>query len=428
MLPSRRGAAAEAPLRAAGLAPEHLWHQRQTPPVYIDCDSSPSRCQNSNNAPAPALAATTAMSIPPQLIRVKRKRIEESPVTFLRMYFPFVHAQPLNSDPEFAQDSKRHRTGSNWAYQRRNSTASRPPVADNKTTQPVIHVSEPPQHASPAKERASSAKAVAEQPPSAPLEPRRFHVSKRMLAQSASKKSNNAGVSKKDRYSPALFVEAIRKKKIPKTRRSLAPGALLPQAEGEDKQVKPAAQDEIATVEQKQFKKPGLANRSKATQQETVARAPLPEYRHDNLDKRAADMDQWVLNELGTKLHTLERQEKTAKFRPKAPAQRFQERHPDLAVPSSSTDTSMTDVSDDEGDEDDEEWIIEEYVRIPAHSMAQDISPSDVGILELNDEEESILFFGSAVDEDDELAEDEEDENGKPFLCATQFQLRPNLS
>ncbi|KAF5134360.1 hypothetical protein E5D57_004994 [Metarhizium anisopliae] len=125
-------------------------------------------------------------------------------------------------------------------------------------------------------------------------------------------------------------------------------------------------------------------------------------------------MNAWVLNELGANLHSMEQDNRPLRFKPKSPAKRFHERHPELAPPQSpgtSTDTTVSDLSD-EGDDDD--WVIEEYVRIPANSVALDSGPADVGILVLEDEEESLLFFGSALDEDDELGEDDEDENDYP--------------
>lgn len=238
-----------------------------------------------------------------------------------------------------------------------------------------------------------------------------------MLAKAASQ-GQVSGISKKKRLGPAVFVESIRRKKVPKTRRSLAPGQLPMQLDNEIRIKEQLPEDEI---EQRQLKKPGVANKNRRvadSQNEPPTRAPLPESlmsRHDqDMDKIANDMNAWVLNELGANLHSMEQDNKPLRFKPKSPAKRFNERHPELAPPQSSatsTDTTMSDLSDEEGD--DEDWIIEEYVRIPANSVALDAAPTDVGILVLEDEEESLLFFGSALDDDDELAEDDEDENGK---------------
>jgi hypothetical protein len=72
----------------------------------------------------------------------------------------------------------------------------------------------------------------------------------------------------------------------------------------------------------------------------------------------------------------------------------------------------MSDVTDDEEDEEDEDWVIEEYIRIPASYMAVDVSPTEVGVLVLDEDQDSSFFFGPEQDDDDEWAEDEEDENG----------------
>ncbi|GAB0144531.1 hypothetical protein EsHS_00005001 [Epichloe bromicola] len=364
------------------------------------------------------------MSIPPQLIRVKRKRVQETPVTFL----------------QFDQDSsKRHRSGRNWAYQRRETTT--PLIAlDSKYTQPIIHVSRPDDAQSPnGRQNGGQASQKPEKRPTSAaglLEPRRFHVSRTMLAKSTNQKLGSAGVSKKTRYSPAVFVESARKKMIPKTRRSLAAGQSP--AKVESRTSTPDATPEDTMVEQRQLKRPGIAagkarpasttTTTTTTEQQPSIGTRLPESlmnRHnEDMEKIANDMNRWVLNELGANLQSMEQENRPLRFKPKSPAKRYHERNPELAVqtPTRQIDDAMSDLSDDDDDDDDDdEWIIEEYVRIPAHSVALDVLPTDVGILVLDEKEESMLFFGSALDEDDELEEDDEDENGKsslPIACA----------
>lgn len=247
-----------------------------------------------------------------------------------------------------------------------------------------------------------------------------------MLARAAGASRGATGITKKGKHGPTVFVEATRKLRIPKTRRSLAASQalLLPEAD-----VPPTSASTQPPDEERQLKKPGVANRARAGQQEQQAppvRAPLPASlvnRHtEDMDKIATDMNQWVLNEIGANLHSMEQEKQAhaAKFKPKVPVKRYQERHPDLAPPpvlephdktsEAQADTAMGDASDEE--DDDDEWIIEEYIRIPAKSVALDVSPGDVGILVLDEEEENMLFFGSAADDDDDMAEDEEDENG----------------
>ncbi|KAF1732124.1 hypothetical protein CRV24_008317 [Beauveria bassiana] len=312
------------------------------------------------------------MSLPPNVIRVKRKRVEESPVTFL-------------------------------------------PAAS---------------------------------------EPRRFRVSKAMLAAAAAAGSGGAAgaVSKRDRYgTPTLFVERSRRKKLaPKPRRSMVS---LQSPDGDAA----AAKD----VEVKALKRPGVARRAReaaktkaastdddggdtaakpTTSSATTATAnPLPpsltNRAAEDMRRITADMNEWVMREMGANLQSMEEERKRvaaaaplaspSRLRPKAPAQRYHERHPEVPAPGSPAatatdvegDTNMTDASEEE-DGDDDDWVIEEYVRIPANSVALDVAPSDVGFLVLDGEEESLLFFGSQNDEDEDWDEDEEDENAENHYTA----------
>ncbi|KHN96222.1 Transcription factor Iwr1 [Metarhizium album ARSEF 1941] len=347
------------------------------------------------------------MSIPPQLIRVKRKRVDETPVTFL----------------QFDQDSKRHRTGSNWAYQRR-EVAAQQPRRESKSTQPVIHVS-PPDTTPGRNKRKNEANT-----PIKPAQhggvasclpgPRRFRVSKSMSAKGATQ-APGSGVSKKNRFGPAVFVESSGRKKAPKLPENLAAGQPTQLENGLHR----AERNREGSIEQTRLKRPGVANKSCGTtsQNATPSWAPLPvsliDRHNQDMDKIANDMNAWVLHELGANLHSMEQDSKPSRFKPKSPAKRFHERHPEPSPPQSSgtaIDITMSDHSDEEGDDDD--WVIEEYVRIPAKSVALDAGPADVGILVLGDEEESLLFFGSAIDEDDELDEDDEDENAENYYTA----------
>lgn len=198
----------------------------------------------------------------------------------------------------------------------------------------------------------------------------------------------------------------------------------LQQTGGDEDGLEKTLDQAAMPAEARPLKKPGATTRTGATNKSLPSAAPLPPSlmnRHNqDMDKIAADMNDWVLNEIGANLETIEhekqqerQQAERAKFRPKAPARRYQERQhqPDALAPSGDeADKPMTDVSDDEGDEGD--WIIDEYVRIPANSMALDVAPAEVGLLVLDGEEDSILFFGPEHDDDDELGQDDEDENG----------------
>ncbi len=73
----------------------------------------------------------------------------------------------------------------------------------------------------------------------------------------------------------------------------------------------------------------------------------------------------------------------------------------------------MTDASDDDAEEDDDDWVIEEYVRVPALTISMDVPATDIGVLDLADDEDSALLFGPLPEDDDDADEEDEDENGK---------------
>ncbi len=296
---------------------------------------------------------------------------------------------------------------------------------------PVIHISKPPsEHSTPRDKKTAKKPEAQPHPPadtdtgnlapSSTTEPRRFHVSRAMLAAAA--KPASGSVFKKERHGPTLFVERTRRRKLaPRPRRSLLLQQHLEQELGDSND---GAED--AGIRQKDLKRPGVAKRAReAPKEEKEAeepkRNPLPQSfmnrQDENMDQIAADMNDWVLKEVGASIESMNAEKKkpeTHRFKPKAPAKRYAERHPQRAAPGTAADgegdINMSDGSEEEGD--DEEWIIEEYIRIPANAMAVDVNPSEMGFLVLEGEEDSLLFFGPQNDDDDEWAEDEEDENG----------------
>lgn len=289
---------------------------------------------------------------------------------------------------------------------------------------PVIHVSKPePDDSVPTRDAKPMRKTLSPRPSLRNLrdEPRRFHLSKAMMDAQRTL-APAAGVHKRSRRGPAVFVERSRK------RASSRQAAQVPVEARE-----PAAPQEP----ERKLKKPRTA-RAKSPRPDAPARAPLPESANkphaEKMDKIAADLNQWVLREIGANLDEMgaeKKREERAKLRPKAPAQRFRERHPDQASEAEvdqQMDTAMTDVSDDdEGDGSD--WVIDEYVRVPVDSMPTSALPGDVGVLVLEGEEDDILFFGPEYDDEDEL-QDEEDENGttscpRPHNVAETNHVQP---
>lgn len=342
-----------------------------------------------------------------------------------------AHAARLTSLTEFDASQKRHRSGT-WAYQRREPTAE--PVRADK---PVIHVSRPEDASPPTKKhqgvrhsldstvagQSASGEAVAGHSPGQPAlaEPRRFRVSRSATLSAGKSQVQNAGVSKRDRYAPAVFVEGTRRKKL--ARKSLA---VLHETAAQPMTAPPSTDGPTGDVQQKDLKRPGVKKKATAgSQKDGPTHRPLPESirnrQHGNMDKIAADMDRWVLDEIGANLHGMEQDKQLAqkpRFKPKAPAKRFHERHPEFAQTShtqvgESTDVTMTDASDDDAEEDDDDWVIEEYVRVPALTISMDVPATDIGVLDLADDEDSALLFGPLPEDDDDADEEDEDENGK---------------
>ncbi|KAH8737749.1 hypothetical protein BGZ61DRAFT_22016 [Ilyonectria robusta] len=358
------------------------------------------------------------MSIPPQLIRVKRKRVDESPVTFL----------------QFDENAKRHRTGSNWVYQRRQAVTQSPADASariSRDAKPIIHVSSPDDDLS--KTRKHNEAQVAQPPGNAPdtqipkqsdadrlAEPRRFHISRKMMMPTGGN-APGSGVSKKTRYGPAVFVERSRAKATKRASRATTSSQLSPaETPGKHDETTEMAVD--GPVEEQRLKRPGVKSRSRSPQPRTPLPASATSPHNQDMTKVAADMNDWVMREIGANLDSMEQEKQKserAKFKPKAPAKRYQDRHPGVAPATpqpAGVDTAMSDISDP--DDDDDEWVIDEYVRIPAHAMTVGVAPTDVGLLVLDGKEDNNLFFGPERDEDDDLDDDEDDENAENYYTA----------
>ncbi|KAI8671363.1 Iwr1 domain-containing protein [Fusarium keratoplasticum] len=360
------------------------------------------------------------MSIPPQLIRVKRKRDDESPVTFL----------------QFDEGAKRHRTGSNWVYQRRHADPQSPTEAPARSfhdVKPVIHVSGPDGDAprtkakvavkAPAPPSTASSLNTAPADDSKLAEPRRFHISKKMMMTATGNQSSIPGMKKKGRYGPAVFVERGRVKASQRASRALeAMRASATPPPDQQQQDATAAVDQKAT--EPRLKKPGVRSRQRSPMPDPNARAPLPvsamNPHNQDMSRIAADMNDWVMKEIGANLEQMENEKRKAvqhRFKPKTPTKSYAERHPEVVASTpepNQMDTAMSDASD----MDDDDWVIEEYVRVPAHAMMVNVAPADVGVLVLDGEEDNTLFFGPENDEDEELDEDDEDENAENYYTA----------
>ncbi|KAL0931820.1 uncharacterized protein CTRU02_212773 [Colletotrichum truncatum] len=382
------------------------------------------------------------MSAPPQLIHIKRKRgDEDAPVTYLQL------------EP----GSKRHLTGSSWVYRRRiaaiksSSRSGAGSLHGHAQTKPIIQTSKPgdelsrpnrsptksatsptppndvPSASDPVAKGQAAPAAVPQEPqhPANPVtEPRRFHMSRSAMSSPGGSTILKAGgVSKRGRYGTAVFVERGKKKTAKKLSdkldtRSAAGATEIPSAASMDV--------EMGDVKTPAPKKP-LAKRppQAATADVEAQRRPMPSVAPtQDMSKIAADMDQWVLHEIGLNLKSMEQHApppaaaSPSRFKPKAPVKRFAERHPELAkeLDGGDRDESMTDASDGE-DDDDDDYVIEVYELAPSKPVLANIPPEQIGVLRFDTQEDMELFYGNE-DDDDSDNDDDEDENAENHYTA----------
>lgn len=233
------------------------------------------------------------------------------------------------------------------------------------------------------------------------------------------------GVSKKGRYGTAVFVERGKKKAVKKLSVAIDAKNAAAAAASE---TSATAGIEMGDGDKPAPKKP-LAKRPTRSAAADVEsqREPMPNVAPTlDMSKIAADMDQWVLHEIGLNLKSMEQSApppqapatalSPSRFKPKAPVKRFAERHPDMAkeLDSGDRNESMTDASngEDDEDEDDDDYVIEVYELAPSKPLLADIPPEQIGVLRFDTQEDMELFYGNE-DDDDSDYDDDEDENGK---------------
>lgn len=161
-----------------------------------------------------------------------------------------------------------------------------------------------------------------------------------------------------------------------------------------------------------------------------------------DMDDLARAMDHWTLDIITSNLERMEEQHATSKyspaksrFKPKAPKQRYFERHPQPLAPreggnagqQAAPGTAVMDVDMGVGDSTDEEdYVVETYERVPVERLRDQAVPAHrVGLLVFDTEPDMAEFFyGNESESEDDFPEDEDDENGKwPFATSTNIQL-----
>ncbi|KAI1102850.1 hypothetical protein F4804DRAFT_311858 [Jackrogersella minutella] len=372
------------------------------------------------------------MSVPPQIIRVKRKAREEAPVSFLRV-----------------QENKRHRTEA-FVYQRKEEPAAFLDIPPN----PIIHISAPRDAPLPPTNPAETATFQSSSMPGVGLnstpsdsaassesvnanpinsakdgttaELRRFHISRKdmLLPTSSQSDRSNGGASRK-RAAPAMFVE--RKIRRMASRRfdkplvvddAVTPIPILAADTATDEM-------EVDRPVTRKLKKPGVAKYAKPKVTEKH-KADLPksllERWNVDIDTVTADLNAYTMEQIGLNLQKAEDENKARstakiqfKYKPK-PIKRYAERHPEEAQ--GSEDRKMVDADADISDSDDGDYIIETYERVPASKMGDHVPAHKIGVLVLDEEPDLDYFYREDVDSEDEWAEDEEDENAENYYAA----------
>ncbi|KAI2637377.1 hypothetical protein GGS21DRAFT_475207 [Xylaria nigripes] len=376
------------------------------------------------------------MSVPPQLIHVKRKADEELPVSYLRV-----------------QETKRHRSDA-FVYQRQ-VKGVKPKPSSTLNRKPIIHTSSPsrqvaafqsnarestfPNEVAPEDKDNTTVMPVADRntntlDSASVAEPRQFHMSRRdmMLATSLRPGLSLGEVSKK-RPATALFVERkikrISSKAVEKFHAAnSASAAALPFTHPPE-----AEAMEVDEPEPKKFKKPGVA-RIAARNNTSKEKPELPKSMMNrwnaDMQQLTADMEAYAMQQIGLNIQMAEeekyKQERSKssgssklQFKPKPPAKRYAERHPEEPRQSADQDIMDADIEHSDGDGDgDSDFIIETYVRVPASTMGDHVPPQTVGLLVFDEEPDIEFFYGEDDDSEDDWAEDEEDENAENYYTA----------
>lgn len=251
-------------------------------------------------------------------------------------------------------------------------------------------------------------------------EPRRFHFTRPLLTPKSLLTSGHS-TGKRSRHNTPTTVFVERGHKRTRT---------------EDVQMRDAASPTVPHVRQadeptKKLKLPG-ADRKRPVKPTALFKKEAPSIdKHwaDNMDEITKNMNDFALQVIGENLAAIEERDKKEaaaatkrpsstpqKFKPKPPAKRYAERHPELAA--AQTRAAAAPALDQEGYDtaSEDEYVLETYVRVAVSSLNKEVDPEKIGLLVFDNEPDADVFYGEEGDSDDEWAEDDEDENGEPIL------------
>jgi hypothetical protein len=397
------------------------------------------------------------MSLPPVVVHIKRKATED-PVELLRKYRSATLASEhalTRFEGVHESNSKRQRT--DYVFSRQETSASsNDPSISPATPQGVRRIKQLRRSASSQSLGTRPSEKISQPAPSSaqyldggardtlpttssidpnqiPLkiaQPRRFHISRPSTPSNALGPSPGGQIRKR-KVEPTIFVER-------RTRPRSSEGKTA--QEGQDGGTEASVSDQPQQQQARKQKKPGLAARSstlpvkkaspsKPTHSQPTQNISLPSglmMAWDvNSEQLAAEMQAYTLQEIGRNLAASEAEtpipvsesshvhkSPPSKFKPKKPALRYSERHPEDKNPRSSR-METDDQFVDEDMDDDSDYVIDTYVRMPVELVEFEDQERNIGLLVLESQPDIDEFYREFSESEEEDDEEEEDENGR---------------
>jgi flagellar basal body rod protein FlgC len=254
--------------------------------------------------------------------------------------------------------------------------------------------------------------------------PRRFHLSRSSIR---SPTGTTPGHIRGAKRPPAVFIERMRVTELDSKASDASVPHELSQASQNTSNNQHTNGDGKATL-------PSIDNHPRPPAPLRNVRLPSGKVVPWNADSAtlAAGMQAYTLREIGHNLANtympetsststpIIRARQVSHFKPKAPALRYHERHPEQAEATEgkkefNQDEIMTDAADPDGDE--SGYVMDTYIRMPAE-MFEFREQKSVGLLVLDSQPDIDDFYNDDSDSDSEIYDEEEDENGmypKPF-------------
>ncbi|KAG4421877.1 hypothetical protein IFR04_004989 [Cadophora malorum] len=373
------------------------------------------------------------MSLPPATVKIKRKATDD-PVEFLRIH-------------ESGGSGKRQRQDTGYIFSRQSITNDS--TASQSSSPAPRKIAQLPQPTSSSLRQAGSASisqnATQTVPPtnatpfsSLNSQPRRFHISRSAIA-SGNTNADPSG-SRKRKVEPTVFVE---RRIRPKSADGTPGGSTTPEESGGQNVKIPEAtgipKEDIQTPEVRKQKKPGKSSRITTPVRSVTppksSPAPLRNVLLPNgsmipwdvtSDQLAAEMQAYTLQEIGKSIAASEapkpspvysRIKSPSKFKPKKPALRYLERHPEHKIEASMQVDEEEYIVEDM--DDDSEYIIETYVRVPAEAVeGAEAAHKNIGLLVLDSQPDIDEFYREDEESEEEEDDEDEDENAENHYTA----------